>query len=87
MIMEDTNNNIKVEPNKPSKKQGFFNFILGFFRRFFGKKTVAKKVKLSKPIESMGGRGHYFDGNGADGYYSHSSQRQRRKMERRTGRR
>ena len=39
--MEDTNNNIKVEPNKPSKKQGFFNLILGF-RAVFGKKTVAK---------------------------------------------
>jgi hypothetical protein len=37
-----------------------------------------------KPIESMGGEGHYFDGNGENGYQYRRSQSKRRKMERRT---
>jgi hypothetical protein len=59
-----------------AKKVGL---LAGLLHAFLGSKSA-------KPIDSMGGKGHYFDGNGANGYFARSTQSQRRKMARRTGR-
>lgn len=56
------------------KKAGIF---ANFFRSLLGSNGI-------KPIESMGGKGHYFDGNAENGYQYRSSQSKRRKLERRT---
>jgi hypothetical protein len=64
---------------------GIWSAIVRLWKRFFGKDLKAMNPKLSvvKPLESLGGRGHYFDGNGAAGYNFRSDQHKRRKMERR----
>jgi hypothetical protein len=63
------------------------NVFARIINKLFGKKSVEKPIKVSKPEphEPLDGKGHYYDGNGANGYFHHSSQRKRRKMERRRG--
>ena len=87
--MKDIKNDIGIEPNKPSRKQGFFNLIVSFFKRFFGRKTAPRRTRADiTPIETVGGRGHYFESKGAieRAFQCRSSQSKRRKMGRRTGR-
>jgi len=54
---------------------------VGLLASLFG---ALQGTKAYTPVESMGGRGHYFDGNAELGYNARRSQSKRRKMERRT---
>jgi hypothetical protein len=53
--------------------------LAGLFQALLDSKAI------TETYETAGGRGHYFDGNGAAGYNFRSSQHKRRKMERRRG--
>jgi hypothetical protein len=71
---------------------GIWAAIVKLWTRLFGrhlKATKPKEAKSYKPIETVGGKGHYFEDKGAieHGFHCRSSQAKRRKMERKTGRR
>ena len=58
-------------------------------KKELGAAIVALFAKLfaegaTKPYESVGGKGHYFEGNIGYKYSCRSSQAKRRKMERKT---
>ena len=59
----------------------FARLINSLFHK--GIADMIQKVIKPETHDPLGGKGHYYDGNGANGYYHHSSQRKRRKMERR----
>jgi hypothetical protein len=73
---------------------GIFAAIFRLWTRLFGRhlKAATAKPKTTKPREpigSVGGKGHYFESIGQINrkFHSRRSQSQRRKHERKTGRR
>ena len=60
-----------------ANKKGLGAAIAALFAKLAAHETA--------PYESVGGKGHYFEGNLGYKYMCRSNQRQRRKMERRRG--
>ena len=60
-----------------ANKKGLGAAIAALFAKLFSEGAT-------KPYESVGGKGHYFEGNIGYKYTCRSNQRQRRKMERKT---
>jgi hypothetical protein len=74
-----------MEGSSMKYANGIWSAIVRLWKRLFGRdlKAATEKPKAITPIDSLGGKGHYFDGNAANGYQFRSSQSKRRKMERR----